>query len=165
MSISNRVEQLYLEHRDWLTLFIRRRTGCEDIAADLVQDTYLRLLSSGKLPDYHNSRRFLTHIAKGLVIDRYRHKRIEQSYLEYLQDNPTEHAPSPEKQAQMVEALAELDAILHKIPHKARQALLLSRLEGLSYKEIALQLNVSVSSVEKYIARALQSCLTTLLNT
>lgn len=43
-------------------------------------------------------------------------------------------------------------------PLKARQALLLCKLDRLGYREIAQQLGVSVSSVEKYIARALLVC-------
>jgi len=44
------------------------------------------------------------------------------------------------------------------LPEKARQAFLLKRVEGLSYQAIAEQLNVSISSVEKYAARGLQAC-------
>ena len=150
------VDKLYLEYRSWLSVLIQKRLGCPHSTADLVQDTYLRLLASGKLPAAKDSRRYLTHIAKGLVIDLYRRRRIESAYLEYLQQRPVDVYPSPEIQLQTVEALIEVDALLHRLPIKVRQALLLRQLEGLSYRDIAQRLQVSVSSVEKYIARALQ---------
>ena len=44
------------------------------------------------------------------------------------------------------------------LPARARQALLLCKLDGLSYRDIAAELQVSVSSVEKYIAAGLLAC-------
>lgn len=157
------VDSMYQEHRSWLSLYIQRRLSCPEVTADLVQDTYLRLLVRGKLPEKKDSRRYLTHIAKGLVIDLYRRRNIETAYLDLLEQEPEVVAPSPESQAIIVEALVEIDVLLHRLPHKARQALLMRQLEGMSYKQIALELGVSVSSVEKYVAKALQSCLMAVL--
>lgn len=157
---TEQVKQLYLEHRNWLSVFIQRRIGCPDDTMDLIHDSYLRILASDKLPKKEDSKRFLTHIAKGLLIDKYRRKQIEKSYLEYLQNIPESHYPSAEIHTLMIEALTELDALLHRLPDNVRKALLLRQLDNLSYKEIAERLGVSVSSVEKYIARALQACMT-----
>ncbi len=153
------IDHMYQEHRSWLSLFIQRRLNCPETTADLVQDTYLRLLVRGKLPEQKDSRRYLTHIAKGLVIDLYRRRNIEAAYLELLEQEPAQISGSPESQLIVVEALVEVDALLHRLPNKARQALLMRQLEGMSYKQIALELDVSVSSVEKYVAKALQGCL------
>jgi DNA-directed RNA polymerase specialized sigma24 family protein len=48
--------------------------------------------------------------------------------------------------------------VLQGLPAKAREALLLRKLDGLSYRDIASRLAVSVSSVEKYVASALLAC-------
>ena len=153
------VDKLYLEHRGWLSILIQRRLGCPHSTADLVQDTYIRILASGKLPAAQDSRKYLTHIAKGLVVDLYRRRRIENAYLEYLRQQPEALFPSAENQAQTIETLVEIDKLLHRLPDKVRRALLMRQLEGLSYRDIAQNLRVSVSSVEKYIARALQTCM------
>ncbi len=158
-----RIGAMYQEHRNWLSVFIQRRLGCPEATADLVQDAYLRLLTKKTLPAQKDSRRYLTTIAKGLVIDLYRRRRIETAYLELLEQQPEVTASSPESHALVIEALIEIDGLLHKLPEKARQALLLRQLEGKSYKEIAVQLDVSVSSVEKYVAKALQSCMLAML--
>ncbi|MCC4264484.1 sigma-70 family RNA polymerase sigma factor [Oceanimonas baumannii] len=160
---ANSVAIMFREHHGWLSSFISRRVSCPEAGADLAQDTYLRLLVSGRLPEPDDSRRYLTHIAKGLVIDLYRRRRIEAAYLAQLQLEPEPVAISPEARVQMVEALVEIDALLHRLPNQVRQALLLRQLEGLSYKDIAARMQVSVSSVEKYVARALQACLLTAL--
>lgn len=153
------IENLYLEHRGWLSVFIQRRMGCPETTADLIQDTYVRILTSGRLPEQKDARKYLTHIAKGLVIDVFRRRRVEEAYLDYLKQQPEDTAHSVETQALMIEALTEIDSLLHRLPVNVRQALLMRQLDGMSYKDIAKHLNVSVSSVEKYIAKGLQACL------
>ena len=157
------IATMFKEHHGWLRSFITRRVSCPEVGADLAQETYPRLLTSGRLPEPDDSRRYLTHIAKGLVIDLYRRRRIETAYLEQLQQEPEPVDVSPEERIQMVEALVEIDTLLHGLPNRVRQALLLRQLEGLSYKQIASRMQVSVSSVEKYVARALKAFMQTAL--
>lgn len=158
------VDHMYQEHASWLTAYISRRLGCPETTAELVQDTYLRLIIRGELPTQQESRRYLTHIAKGLVVDLFRRRRVETAYLELLVQQPQAQVGSPEEQNLVIEALVEIDSLLKRLPNNARQALLMRQLEGKSYKQIAVELNVSVSSVEKYVAKALQSCMLTMLD-
>lgn len=151
-------DALYSEHHGWLRRWLRARLGCSHTAADLAHDTYLRILNRGVTPEPEQSRRFLVQIAKGLMVDHHRRRRIEAAYLETLSLLPEPQAPSPEVRALTIEALVKIDTLLHELPEKPRRAFLLCRLDGLSYREIAEALSVSVSSVEKYIARALLIC-------
>ena len=43
---SNPVEVLYNDHHHWLTGWLRRKLGCPESAADLAQDTFIRVLSA-----------------------------------------------------------------------------------------------------------------------
>lgn len=156
---AEQVEKLYIENRTWLSIFIQRRLGCPDDTADLIHDTYMRILTCGYLPQKHESKRFLMHIAKGLLIDSYRRQQVKKAYEQYLQQLPEQYVPSAEEHVLMLESLVSIDALLHRLPDKVREALLLRQLDNLSYKEIAKRLNVSVSSVEKYVAKALQACM------
>ena len=158
-SLRRELGVLYADHHGWLSGWLRSRVGCSHTAADLAQDTYLRVLVRGRLPEPHQSRRHLTRIAKGLMIDLFRRRRIEAAYLEALRELPEPEVPSEETRAQVIETLVEIDALLHRLPDKPRSAFLMSRLEGLSYAVISERLGVSVSSVEKYIARGLEVCL------
>ncbi|KAG1297937.1 hypothetical protein G6F57_023406 [Rhizopus arrhizus] len=62
-----------------------------------------------------------------------------------------------------MDALCELDALLNQLNPKARTAFLLAHLEGLTYIEIAEQLQVSERMVKKYMAQAMLQCLTSSL--
>lgn len=152
------IESLYSDHHGWLRGWLYSRLGCSEAAADLAHDTFMRLLKTGNLPPSEESRRFLTRIAKGLMIDAYRRRKIEEAYLESLSQLPEAAAPSPESHHAIIETLMEIDALLDGLPVKVRRALLLRQLDGLSYAAIALELSVSVSSVEKYVARGLAAC-------
>ncbi|MDY7532674.1 sigma-70 family RNA polymerase sigma factor [Pseudomonas sp. Bout1] len=156
------VETLYVDHNGWLRTLLRRKLGNAFDAADLAHDVYLQLMRKGQLPPSGESRRHLTQIANGLVIDLYRRRQIESAYLQALALTPEPCTPDEETRALAIEALIEIDVALHTLQPKARQALLLCKLDGLSYREIAAKLQVSVSSVEKYIAAGLLACYQTL---
>lgn len=161
-AFQRQVENLYVDHNAWLRTLLRRKLGNAFDAADLAHDVYLQLMRKGQLPPTGESRRHLTQIANGLVIDLYRRRQIESAYLQVLALLPEPCAPDEETRALAIEALIQIDAALHSLPPKARQALLLCKLDGLSYREIAAELQVSVSSVEKYIAAGLLACYQTL---
>lgn len=150
---------LYQQHQSWLYHWLFRKLGCSEHAADLAHDTWIRLLKQDNVIFIQQPRPYLATIAKGLMIDCLRRYRIEQSYLDALKDYPEQDAPSPETQYLIVETLMRLDQALSALPSPAKQAFLMSRLEGKKYKDIAKQLDLSVSSVEKYIAKALLTCL------
>jgi len=152
------MDHLYRSQLGWLRGWLHSRLGCSEAAADLAQDTFLRLLRTGTHPPAGESRRYLTRIAKGLMIDAFRRQKIEEAYLESLSHRPDAVAPGPETQQAIIETLMAIDALLDGLPDKVRRALLLRQLDGQSYAAIARQLSVSVSSVEKYVARGLATC-------
>jgi len=154
------VHNLYTNHHSWLYSWLRRRMGCSHNAADLAQDTYVRLLTSGRFPSVEQARPHLLQIAKGLVIDRHRRQVIEQAYLDVLASQADVVAPSPEETILIIEALLRIDTVLARLKPKVREAFLLSRFEGLTYSVIARRLAISVASVRKYMLIAMQACMT-----
>lgn len=152
------LDDLYRAHSRWLQLWLRRRLGDREHAADIAQDTFVRLLVSGRLPSLDEGRRHLVQIARHLLIDQWRRQRIERAYLDSIAGLPEAESPSPETQALVIEALLQIDTLLAAMPARVREAFLLSQFEGLSYAEIAERLQVSVSSVQKYMLRAIAAC-------
>ncbi|GAB3050974.1 sigma-70 family RNA polymerase sigma factor [Stenotrophomonas tumulicola] len=139
--------------------WLRRRVGSSTDAADLVQDTFLAVVSGGGAQDIRAPRSFLATVAGRILIRRRQRWKLEQSYLEQLAAAPAEHAPSAEAQLLALETLRALDAALEGLPCKARQAFLMAHLELMSYSEIARRLGVSSSSVKQYLTRANRQCL------
>lgn len=157
------VQRLYREHHGWLRNWLRGRLGCADSAADLAQDTFVRVLSADdaahRVSAIREPRSYLATIAQRVMVDHFRRQSLERAYLDALAQMPEPTAISPEASALILETLLEVDAMLHGLGDKARQAFLWSQLEGIGYAEIASRLGVSVSSVKKYVARAMEQCL------
>jgi len=153
------ISALYREHHPWLLSWLRRKLGCPHSAADLSHDTFLRVLGQPQqLAQVREPRAWLTTIAHGLAVDQARRKALERAWLEALAGQPESSYPSAETQAMLLDTLARIDAMLDGLHPRARTVLLLSRLDGLSYLEIARQLGVSLSTVEKHMAAALRHC-------
>lgn len=152
------IDTLYRDHHGWLHGWLRKRLGDREQAADIAQDTFLRLLLSGRLPSIDEGRSYLAQIARNLVIDQWRRQRIERAYLESIAHLAEPESPSLETRALVVETLLQIDAMLDAMPARVREAFLLSQFEGLTYPQIAERLQISVSSVQKYMLRAITAC-------
>jgi RNA polymerase sigma-70 factor (ECF subfamily) len=156
------VASLYREHHGWLHQWLQRRFGHafdHADAADLAQDTFVRLLLKPRgFASHSDARAFLCSVARGLCIDRWRRRQIEQAWLQALAAQPEAYAPSAEQQALLVEALGEIDAMLRRLPGKARTVFLLAQIHGYGYREIGARLGISERMVKKYMARAMLQC-------
>lgn len=150
---------LYGLHQPWLKRWLYRRLGCQEVAADLAQDTFVKVLGRSGLEDIQQPRAYLSTIAHGLFVNLLRRRQLEQRYLEAVSSLPEVQLPSPETHWQLLEALCAIDTMLDGLPRSVRTAFLLAQLEGLTHRQIAQQLAVSQSSVRQYIARALVHCM------
>lgn len=153
------LDELYVSQSGWLRAWLRHRMGCDDDAADLAHDTFVRLLAHPKTYQLKEPRAFLKTVAHGLMVNLWRRRDLERAYLEALAYQPEAMTPSAEQQAIVIETLCEVDSMLQRLSSKARAAFLLSQLDGLTYAQIGIQLEVSERMVKKYMAQAMLECL------
>lgn len=154
------VQTLYEAHHNWLVARLRRKLGCAWDAADLAQNTFVRVLTAKGLAlgELLEPRAYLTTIAQRLLANHLRRRQIESAYLEALASLPEPVAPPPEVQLMVLETLVAIDRLLGALPVVARQAFLLWRLEDLTQEEIAAQLGISRTSVRRHLAQAAERC-------
>ncbi|MGQ2999262.1 sigma-70 family RNA polymerase sigma factor [Variovorax sp.] len=152
------VQSLYSNHHGWLQGWLRRKLGCPHNAADLAQDTFVRVLGKKEPVAAAEPRAYLATIAHGLVVDFHRRRALERAYLETLAALPEPQSPSLEERAIVLEALSAIDAMLDGMKPAIRQAFILSQLEGLTYAQIAQRLQVTVRTVNNYMLKALEHC-------
>jgi RNA polymerase sigma factor (sigma-70 family) len=153
------IEALYSDHHGWLKGWLLRRLGNAEQAADLAHDTFIRLLSSERVPvALDEPRAYLTTVAQNLVSNHWRREKLEKAYIDALSQMPMALAPSPEEQAILLETLMELDQLLDGLPAIVKRAFLLSQLEGLSHALVAEALEISIPTVKRYLVKALQRC-------
>jgi len=132
------------QHWRDLVRFLTRRLKCEATAEDLAQDAYLRMLQSAQ--PIVNARAFLFHVGANLAKLR--------AEIHDLLSGSCEEALG-ERNAMAAERLRVIAAVLPTLPDRTREILLLSRLEGLSSREIGRRLGISGTAVEKHLQKAL----------
>lgn len=156
------VATLYREHHTWLRAWLRSKLGDSGQAADLAQDTFMRLLlsasSTGRVPALAEPRAYLRTVANRLVVDHWRRLEIERAYLDVLKHRPESHWPSPESRLIILESLEQIAQMLGRLKPAVREAFLLAQFEGCSCPEIARRLGKSVATVERYLTQALHHC-------
>ncbi len=156
------LDSFYREHRSWLESWLRRRLGNAWDAADLSQETFLRVLAyphGEPLTALREPRAYLVTVGKRLLLNHQRRRRLEQAYLDALAHLPEAVTPSAEQRWIVLQTLQALDDLLDGLPHSVRRAFLWSQLEGLGYAQIAERLHVSQRTVKRYMAQAYEHCL------
>lgn len=162
-AVCEHTEALYFSHHSWLVAWLHQRLGCVETAADLAQDTFVRLLRRPRPVRYAKqgdtrARAYLGTIARGLCIDHWRRRDVEQAWLEALAAQPEAVEPSPEQRLLIIETLLAFNAMLRQLPERVANTFILSQVEGLTYKEISDQLQVSERTIKKYMVRAVLHC-------
>ncbi|BAP42586.1 sigma-70 family RNA polymerase sigma factor [Pseudomonas sp. 21LCFQ02] len=152
------LHNLYSNHHSWLNAWLRSKLGNAADAADLAQDTFVRLCNRHEPLELKTPRAFLRTVARGLVIDHWRREELHRAWLHTIAHLPPGEAPSPETRELILELLNAVARMLDGMKPKVRQAFLLAQCEGLTHKQIAERLGVSIRSVERYVADALYHC-------
>lgn len=148
-----------------LVRFSREYVVSTEDAENIVQDIFMYLWEHRDMLELlTNPNAFLFTLTKNRCIDFYRHKVRTESKKESLD------ALSEKELKLKIEALQQFDenmftvedintllnkAIAH-LPEKCRQVFILSRMEGMKHEEIAVQLNISVNTVQNHIVTALR---------
>lgn len=166
MSQNNRtrlLKELIANHGAALERFLARKLNNAQDAAEIAQETYLRLYRLDELEQVDDTRAFLFRVAGNMAIDQLRRRVLHEDFLAQdalARDGEGDEpgSDSPERITAAREELRRIYQAIDGLPLKCRQAFLLHRKAGLNYQDIATEMNISVSSVEKYILQALQQC-------
>lgn len=142
-----------------LVTAIRARWREADVE-DVVQDAFLRLSIAEGRAEILDRPAFLYVTALNLIRDRLRSEAARGTLLvdAVSLDRITSEDPSSERILAGREHLAIVDAAIAELPPSARTALMRYRLDNLPQAQIAEELHVSVSMVEKHVRRALTHC-------
>ncbi|MCG8441091.1 MAG: RNA polymerase sigma factor [Caulobacterales bacterium] len=149
----------WVEFAEPLRRFFGRNVRDDAERDDLVQETLSRLAQASTAapsrPD--NPRAFVFAVARNLLRDRARRRRTRaaDAHVDIAEVTIRDAAASPEVETMHRQELEIAARALSELREPCRRALLLHRLDGLTYGEIAAELGVSASMVQKYIAQAL----------
>jgi len=144
--------------REPLLRFFFRRLPDGAAAEDMVQQVFERLVQRGELHSIENAKGYVYRVAENVFADHRRRATARRSHAHTPFDEAL-HAGvdfSPEHVLAKRERLARVMEILHGLPERTRIIFVLRRIEGWKYQDIAARYGISVSGVEKHVARAVE---------
>lgn len=129
------------------------RSGDEELATDIAQETFMRIWEKQMIIDQTTVKGLLFKIAGNLFISSYRKEQVANRFFKTYK--PSDHALAPDEQVHFNELKIAYEKSLESMPEKQRVVFLMSRIDELTYKEIAESLNLSVKAIEKRMNLAL----------
>jgi len=139
--------------------FLRRVLPFDEDVENMLQETYLKLWENrNTLDPDRNIETFIYAIARNMVIDIMRKRLHKQKYLEDLYNQLQRENRNSLDTIATVE-YSELEKkifdLIEQLPERRKLVFKLSRIDGLTYKEIAQELNISENTVDTQIRQAL----------
>ena len=148
-------ESCFRTYYKQLVVFAYKMVHRQDVAEDMVQQVFLSVwehlerldVEKGVLSYLYQStrNRCLNHLNSA-----------QHSYTTHIDEPVGDHPVTTERRLETKELLLQIKAAIQELPEKCREVFLLSREQGLTYKEIAATLDISVKTVENQMGKALK---------
>jgi RNA polymerase sigma-70 factor (ECF subfamily) len=171
--VGSAVQGIYQHISPSITKSVMHILKNQDDTDDIMQEAWMRYLT---IADDHvkieNPQAFLRRIAVNLALDYLRHRHRKNKI--FAEVASAEHADAldniptpdicPEDSLTYASAFQSIMNELDDLPPRCRQAFLLNAIEGHTHVEVSQNMGLSVSAIEKYCRRALQSVRTNVPN-
>ena len=143
------LQELFRCHALGIAKSLRRRGLPEETAADLTQDTFLRVLASppSESKTVHNPAAYLYRVARNLGIDHQRRERLLR-WVDLSSDDfasIADPSPSPETAVYDRQKIQLMRAALQELPERTRTAFELHRIREMTIADVAQQIGLSPS--------------------
>jgi len=141
-----------------LTRFLQRNWRNEAEINDLRQETYARVYEAAQRERPVLVKPFLFQVARNLIIDRLRKQSVVslESVADFDWLNVSDDRPSSEAHVAARQELRLLQSALDELPPRCRQVVVLRKVEGLSQKEVAARMGVTIETVENQVAKGMR---------
>jgi len=150
-----RINDVFEKRYADLVRYLRYRLPNAEDARDLAQEAFFRLLRRSQDTLLQNPEAYLFRIASNLAYE----QRLKHTTDPLPQDDDLiDPASETEAGAERQQRLERLSRILQALPALPRAALILQRRDGMTYSEIAAELNISTHMVKKHLFVALVRC-------
>jgi RNA polymerase sigma-70 factor (family 1) len=132
---------------------------------NLIQDVFLNLWENRhKVVNDSSIKSYVFTITYNSAISVLRKKAREDKFVEYLKSLQELHEEPVNVEIEFNELSGKLDTILNKLPPRQKEVYQLHKIDGLTYKQIAERLNISVNTIENHMAGALKTIRKNLVN-
>jgi len=144
------VENVWAEFSDTLKRFILQRVGNEQAAEDILQDVFMKIHAGiAGLSDERRLQGWVYQITRNAIVDFYRKPQPAQDLPE---DLVAINGDDDDSDVERKLALS-LRGMVEQLPEEYRQAMILTAFEGLTQKEVADRLGLSLSGAKSRVQR------------
>lgn len=141
-------KELYLRYYDDISRYIWYRTGSKNQVEDMVQEVFVRLWGHRmNLNPEKSVKAYLYRTASNLIVDSFRKRGSKHHYLSELNIQAVE-------EEERMDTRLTLQTAIARLPVREQKVVILSRYQGLKYKEIAEICGISVKTVESRMTKA-----------
>ena len=151
--MSNLLETYYTDHRDELLAFVSSRLGGSEESEDIVQNVFLRLLTTDKMITVVTLPALVYTMTRNLITDYYRRRHTYEAFEPFIQGS-SEEDDSMESVFSARELTELLERGLARIPENCREIYRLHIYGGMKVSEISLTLGEGYKSVENRLGTA-----------
>jgi RNA polymerase sigma-70 factor (ECF subfamily) len=154
--------ETYLENEAALKRYLRRFTKVREVADDLAQEAFLRAFAAETRIAIEAPRAFLFRVARNLALNEL--ARQAAMTIEPLGDFERQDVLEDSNQAAVDDAVDSRERIrllaraIAALPPQCAKVFMLRKMQGMSQKEIAVRLSISVRTVENHVAIGLSRC-------
>jgi len=154
------VDELYRREMPPLRQYVRRVLRGSADADDIVQEAFVRLWRALDVSEIHNPRAVLFKTARNLALNHIRNDRVRNSDAARAgaDDSLNREIKTAEEEIIASEEAAACRVLMDALPLRCREAFVLRVVDELSYKEMAKEMHLSVSTIEKHIGKGKQLC-------
>lgn len=139
-----------------LCAYANKIVNSKEQSEELVQDIFIKLWENKQGLSIEHLKAYLYTSVYKRSLHIIKHNTVHERYKAEIK-HQKQHYPSPEDGMIMNEMYLAYQQELEALPEKTKEIYLLSRTDGLRYKSIAEQLNISVKTVEAHISKALKA--------
>ena len=127
----------------------------EDIAAELLQDIFLKLWQRREIIDAEQSLRpYLFRMAENKITDLFRRAAYDKKLLAHLVAVSTEWCNDTEEAIYLKDNESILKQAIDSLPPQRQKIFILCKIEGKSYDEVAALLGISAGTVNDHMVKA-----------
>lgn len=149
-------ESIYIKYHVLLFDFIMSRLHSAEVSEDIIQNIFLNVWQNRRSLNHEgNLRAYLYQCARNAISNYIRHRDIKHRYLKE-QELSENNSPTPEKELIYTELKKYFTKAVNELPAKRREIFLYAFVDGLSRKDIADRLGISIKTVEDHLWKAMK---------
>lgn len=146
-------KMIYDTHFDDLRRYLIYRSGDQDLSGDIAQNVFMKVWTKKIELTSGNIKSLLFKMATDEFISHIRRKKVERAYSDSIDMRLVQESDNGDDELR--DKKEQFKKALNQLPEKQRTALLMNKMQGLTYEEIAESLNLSEKAIEKRISQAL----------